>query len=145
MGWGTTNKIKVKKKEKRRTAIHHNTTHPWFIIQAQVSVIQHAVEPPGSCQARVKLGLKILSFGITIKDNTMIKDIKLKLAHVLMSFRLHIYIYMHVWCFLNFPEAVNTPHLVRTKCQELFPNCLTQTWFLFRPLTYVKMDNMTAP
>lgn len=29
-------------------------TTPWFIVQAQVSVIQHCEEPPGSCQAWVK-------------------------------------------------------------------------------------------
>lgn len=36
--------IKRKKKNKN----HHNTIHPWFIVQAQVSVIRHSGEPPGS-------------------------------------------------------------------------------------------------
>lgn len=66
LGWGTTNtkvkKRKQKKKQMKRTAIHHNTSHPWFMIQAQVSVIQHCGEPPGSSEARVKLHLKAPSF-----------------------------------------------------------------------------------
>lgn len=55
--WGDgqpTQKVEKKKetnKQKKRTAIHHNTSHPWFIVQAQVSVIQHCGEPPGSCEA----------------------------------------------------------------------------------------------
>lgn len=38
-GEGTTNN---KNNNKKRTAIHHNAVHPRFIIQAQVSVIQHS-------------------------------------------------------------------------------------------------------
>lgn len=71
--WGEGQPTEILKKEetKKKTIIHHNTIHPWFIIQAQVSEIQHAGEPPGSSQARVKKYLKILFFGYAVNDNTM--------------------------------------------------------------------------
>lgn len=112
MGWGTTNRNRLKKKKK--TIIHHNTIHPWFIIQAQVSEIQHAGEPPGSCQGRVKTYLKILFFGYAINDNTMItsgftqntgKCVKVKSAYVAYSEFLRWYLYC--------PEAVGTAHPVK--------------------------------
>lgn len=59
VGWGTTT---IKTENKKRTAIHHNTIHPWFIIQAQVSVIQHSEEPPSFCQAQ----------GQTVSENTVL-------------------------------------------------------------------------
>lgn len=71
LGWGTTNRNLTKKEsKKKRTAIHHNTVHPWFIIQAQVSVIQHSGELPGSRQAWVNLHLKTLFFGLAIDCTT---------------------------------------------------------------------------
>lgn len=62
-------KIKEKENKKKRTAIHHNTIHSWFIIQARVSVIQHSGGGACSRQARVKLYLKILFFGFATHDN----------------------------------------------------------------------------
>lgn len=38
--WTTNDKSFKKKKKEKETAIHHDVTHPWFILQAQVSVIQ---------------------------------------------------------------------------------------------------------